>query len=1601
MKKLLSLFLACILLLGILPTSVFAADSVEEALGDVNIYNGDYELGYLSINGAVKKQTYTYFLYESNDGTTKESPAYCVNPTTPGVPQSVGPGESIKYLAEEKASDPKVVGIISNGYPHRSLGELNLDNKYQAYYATKMALWCYLLPNWNIANLKVAPGLTGSELDIGNRILAAAKDIYKRGTTYNYMLSPRMTVTADKSTAYPVTIDGQAYLQQVFTVWSETWVYDYDVTVSFSDPGSVPDGTKIVDANNNEITAVTTQPTSDGYAGTFKVLYPASSVEGQSGNVQLSLSAPVAQYAAMYAVCQEKDKYGELQNYICDLDNNVRLDVAAISSYANGGEPGPDETALKIVKLEEGTEFPLEGAVFSVYDPEGRKVGSFSTGPDGTVVIPLTLEGHYTVTEEIPPRYHLLPEERTQHADVEYDKTATLTFWNAPYGSLRVEKRSDTGDALSGVTIQIKHIETGETRTGQTRNGVIVFDELAPGGWEVRELAGIEGWIAETDTVQTVAVVTGQESTATIINKELPGLRITKYERGSMELMPNVSFEIFRDAESLGIFQTDEFGQILLTNCQPGTYRVEERNTGGDSHVLDTTPQEVELEAGDGIKDLVFFNDRLPGIHLVKVDSSDLSQPIANARFRFEAVDGSFGPEEYTTSEDGTIDLSKLPVGTYVVTELECPGYVVDDAQRIIHLDGGDQAQFVFTNSKLPSLHLYKESADGTPLGGVTYRLSKIEDGSRYLDRITSSTGEITWDGLEPGVYSLQEVTTVSDHILDPTEYHVQLFPGKDATICLQNDKRPNLTIWKHDADTGAPVPGTVFLVKGADGHSVAEVTTGPDGSATVSNLMPGVYEVIEKSVPSPYLPDADPQLVTLYPNRDRDVYFENHKRPTVTIQKESSVTHDPIQYAEFHITWSSNKTETGEQRDLGTFQTDEAGQIILEGIEDGWLTIKETKPAPGYQLPDDPVTEVYVKGGENKTVTIPNTPLSALVVYKQDSVTGAGISGCRFQLKYLGGEVSGSGGTVIGTYTTSANGSFTVTGLKKGYYICEEMESDSGHVIDAAPQSFYISGEDQDIVTLYFSNAPKGAILVKKVSSADNSPLSDAEFLVTKSDGSVVGDANGKFVTDSTGTFLVEGVEPGTTLVIKETRAKPGYLLDDTPQTVQVKEGQTVTVEFRNQPMGNLIIHKLSSKDKTPLEGVQFKITYADGSYLPDEGGKLSSNGLYWTNAEGQIVLSGITGIVVVTEVESIPGYTIDPNTQSQTVVVNPDDTQELWFYNSPVGGVEFTKVNEADKTETISGVTFEIRRVSDDALVDTVTTGKDGKVFLPLEADNYYAVETDCPDTFKLDPTPIYFTVKDGEITRKTVTNKAFSGILLHKIDADTQKGIYGVTFLLYDSNMNPVDQFTTDQNGYAYIDTLELSGKVYLRELENEGYIVDEQLKTVYVKPGETTEITWENRAITGQIQIVKKSADYNPTNGLPAGTLLEGAVFEIYDKAGNLVDTIRSDSRGLAVSKPLPLSRYTIREVKAPANYGVNETELTAYLEHEGQIVKFEVTNKSLTTGVSITKTGPKEIIAGQPVRYTFSGIANSSNVRLDNFYWRERALFLDNLRRNTQ
>ena len=1595
-KRLLSILLAMIMALSILPTTSMAADSVEEALGEIDIYNGGTELSYLMINGRVRTLIYTYYNYVNAKGETREIPAYCVNPNIYGVPQTVGVGESIEYLAEEKTSDPKVLGIVASGYPTRSLEELGLENKYQGYYATKMALWCYLLSNWDINNLKVNSSLTGVELQRAQKMLAAAKDIYARGTAWTEVLSPEITCTPDRDTAYQVTIDGKQYKQQVFTFWSKTWVCDYSVEVFFTDPASVPEGTRIVDMDNRDITTITTEGTGDGYAGKFKVLYPLESVQGETGSVQLSFRTNVYKYAVYYAVCAEKDQYGNIQNYVVDTDPTTTMSLSAYSNYADSGEE-PPETGLRILKYETGTEIPISGCRFEVIGPDGDSVGVFVTNGDGRIEIPLKKSGNYTVIERDAASHYVISEEPAQNVTVVYDEVAEVTFFNDPFGTLRIEKRSNTGQKLQGAVITIEHIESGQTFTQETSSaGVAIFDEIPLGAYRIQEETAPVGWQLD-DTVYTATVVAGETTTIPIINEELPGLRIIKYDRKNMVAMPDVTFAVYRDGEFLGNFQTDQFGEILLTNVEPGTYRAFEVDTGDEGYILDTTPQEVELHAGDGIKELLFFNDVKPGLRLVKVDSDDPSKAIPNAVFEIESVEGTYGPQEFRTDENGEIDLSMLPAGSYVVTEKSCDGYIIDEAQRIIELKPNEDAQFVFTNHIKPSLQLIKLSSDGSRLAGVTFRIAKIEDGSHYLDRTTSSTGEILISDLEPGVYSVRELSSVPNHIPDDTEHHVELFPGQTSTITLTNDRRPNLYIHKSDADTGVPIPHTVYLVKGADGHSIAEVETDENGVAVVENLLPGVVEVIEKSVPEPYLLAEESQLVTLFPNRDRDVYFENYKRPVIEIIKENEVTHDPLENVPVQVWYASNNTDTGEYNDLGVFYTDEEGRIVLSdpdlSLRDGWFRIEELEPPAGFSLTESSKQEAFIAAGEGHTFRIYNRPNSAICVWKYDSESGAAIEGAVFQVRYLSGNTSGTGGTVIGTYRTSINGSFTVTDCKPGTYIIEELSSDGSHVIDTPPQTVYLSGEEQEVIQVYFGNSPMGSLLIKKVSSADNSPISDVQFFVTESDGTVVGDGNGYFTTDSAGTILIGGIEPGTTLVVKETRAKEGFLLDDTPQTAQIQAGQTVTLEFRNQPKGNLIVHKLSSTDKKPLEGVQFKITYADGSYLADENGHLSSNGLYWTNSEGQIVLSNVTGTLVVTEVQSIEGFTIDPNTQSQTVVVNPDDTQELWFYNDPVGGIEIIKVSESRTSERIPDTTYEIRRM-DDALVDTITTDRNGRAFLSLEDGSYYAVEIEANPNFILDDTPHYFEVKDGQVTTLRLTNAARSGILIHKVDQNGE-GIYGVTFLLYDEDRNPIGEFTSDDDGWVYItaddlpDGANTSGRFYLRELEAaEGYILDEEYKTVYVRPGHTAEIEWVNEAITGQIQIWKKSADDNAINGFPAGTPLEGAVFEIYNKANALVDTIESDSRGLAVSKPLPLGRYIVKEVSSPQYYSVSEEEVTVYLEHEGQIVQIEFLNESVYTNVSIGKSGYTEVVPGQEIRYTFKDIANNSTVPLDSFYWRD-------------
>ena len=1069
---------------------------------------------------------------------------------------------------------------------------------------------------------------------------------------------------------------------------------------------------------------------------------------------------------------------------------------------------------------------------------------------------------------------------------------------------------------------------------------------------------------------------------------------------------------------------------------------------------------------------------------VLKKTAGGTTTGLAGARFSIYFNGQIVGSD--ITNAQGEIYVENAATGLWSFVETAAPdGFCVDPTPKSVYVDvteGDREYTVAAVNYEKPDMKIIKRDAmSGKPIAGTVFSIKSVT-GSYSTSVTTGTDGSATLSAIPAGVYVVREESVPEPYIVTNTEQTVALRPGKTSEVTFVDYEKPGLEIVKKNIANGEPIEGVTYRIEQIDGSFSTSATTDNHGRIFLESIPVGSYKVTEINVPNHVILCPIPQEVALKPGETSTVTFFNALKPSLEIRKVDSVTGDPIKGAKFQIWYGSNHTDTGELNDLGTYFSDASGKIILPEIKDGWYKVTELEPASGYAIKEPATQECFISGGESKVLTFENTPLSAIIIRKVDSESGQPLEGAWFRIRYLGGT-SGTGGTVVGEYKTSSNGTIVATGLKAGTYVCEEISAPDGYVITDATETVYLSGKDQDVITvtfgndkmgsllivkkdavigapisdveflvtdsdgsvigttngryvtdsagtiridgltpgmtviarevrakdgyilddtpqnikikrssvmtLEFRNQPRGGVLVKKVDAVTNAPISDVEFLVTDSGGNLIGNANGKFVTDSAGTFTITDITPGTTLVIKETRAKAGYILDDTPQTVKVKSNEVVTVEFRNAPKGNLIIVKQDSVTKDPLEGVEFKIVYADGSYVDAAGGTLSSTGLYRTDKAGKITISGISGTVVVTEIETIPGYTIDENTRTQTVVVNPNDTQTLYFYNTPVGGLQIIK-SDKDSGKRISGVKFEIRKMNGE-IIGTFTTDSDGVIYLPEAESGWYTVtELEAASGYLLDTTPHRIEVKDGQTATLEITNHKSSRILLHKVDKATGKGIYGAVFLLYDSNHNPIGEYVTDQDGYIYADEGLADGRYYLREIKAApGYVLDPELKTIYIRYGSTTEIEWSNTAECGQIQIIKKSADDNATNGLPAGTLLEGAVFEIYDKAGNVVDTIKSDRNGRAVSKTLPLSRYTIREIKAPANYSINPTVMTAYLEFNGQIVTFEVQNTSVSTGVSIKKTGPVQAVPGQPIRYVFSQIKNSSNVALDSFYWRDQ------------
>mgnify|MGYP000226320784 CR=1 FL=1 len=513
-------------------------------------------------------------------------------------------------------------------------------------------------------------------------------------------------------------------------------------------------------------------------------------------------------------------------------------------------------------------------------------------------------------------------------------------------------------------------------------------------------------------------------------------------------------------------------------------------------------------------------------------------------------------------------------------------------------------------------------------------------------------------------------------------------------------------------------------------------------------------------------------------------------------------------------------------------------------------VVAKEIRAPENYALDSTPQT-ITVQAGEVSQLVYYDKPLCNLTLLKRDAVTKKLLSKAEFIVKDSTGTPIGPNN---GRYITGSDGTVTVTGLQpNSTVIVSEDKAPTGYIKDSTPKTIVVKSGVPNSLT--FDNEPSSTLIIHKyIEGTENEPIAGVCFKVTDGSGAAVGPDDGVYYTDKAGEIVLNGLEPGTTVIAREIKTVDGFVLDGTPQDILIKAGEVQHLTFWNKRQGALIVNKLSSQDrKTPLEGVTFRITTATGEFVPDENGKISSNGLYFTDKDGKITIHGVVGTLVVTETATIPGYTIDEASRTQTVVVNPNDTQTLHFTNTPSTTLVIEKYIEGTTTP-LKGVTFLVTD-SSGAVVGRSNgefiTDENGRVVIhDLEpGTTVTAREVKTVDGFVLDSSPKSILIKAGEVQTLRFYNVRAGGLTVIKKDEKTGERIPGVQFEIRKMDGEIVGTYTTDENGVIYLPEAE-NGWYTVTELKAaEGYRLDDTPHRVEVRDGQTATLEITNKAISG--------------------------------------------------------------------------------------------------------------------------------------------------------
>ena len=1191
----------------------------------------------------------------------------------------------------------------------------------------------------------------------------------------------------------------------------------------------------------------------------------------------------------------------KLQTSVTATMNVDRYDVYVASTNASGVqpvilvEPAVKQSAaqllfvnqevaqgtvrVRILKTDEAGA-GLAGCTFELTYPGQKAPLTGVSSSSGEVVFnDLPLNTNVMIKETAAPEGYTLLPAKTVNTGTKSGQTIELQLANSTDHTFKIHKISSAdGRNLMGATFEIRGIDSDYKRSFTTDAlGEITVQgrDLPKGSFEVYETAAPEGYVTDGSDIQTFEWSNTKDIELTFKNAPQGGIRIYKYDKDTTMPLPGATFEIRRDGQVLATLKTDVNGVAEMKDLTKGFYQVVEVEAPA-GYLKDDQVHEVYIDPTADptkiIREVNIANTKKLSIRIVKIDKQT-KVPLSG--WKFDVFYNDAHLTSVTTNENGEVMLTNLQPGTYRIKETggDTEHYNMDAPEQTVELvkDQAEIPTLTFANTPKTHFGIYKiDDETHRPIEGVTFAIYR--DGKLLGNYTTDANGRIWLPYAEPGTYQAQEIITDPHYILNSEMFTIENNSEYPTFFTIPNKIKKDITVKKIDKDTGKPLQGVVFQGF-KDGKSIGYFTTGADGMFTISYADSGTYTFREYHTLAGYMLNKEPITIEHTTDGNVDIIIDNTKQKKFEVVKIDSQTKQPLAGVQFKI-WRDATL-------LGDYTTDENGKITIEKALAGTYKVQEVATLKEYILNDKPY-EIEHTTDKDTSLTIENTKKPGLSITKIDAETKKPLSGAVFKLTRANGDV------VKEDIRTSEDGTAFVEGLDAADYIVTEITAPGGYIIDRTPHP--VSLEESKTYTLTLENEKKPGLLIKKVDAQTHKALPGATFKITRGDGSVVRES---VTTDIDGIAHLPELETGT-YIVTETRAPDGYVIDETPKTVELRAGQTYEVVFSNSRSYGLQIRKTIKGTNKPLSGCVFQVAKANGEII----------GKYTTNSAGLATVSGLEdGVYVVTELS--------------------------------------------------------------------------------------------CPEGYRLDSTPQNVIVKSGELATVEFQNEKLASIRIKKIDAVTKKGIYGVRFLVKDEANNLIGEYSTDQDGYIELRDILTDGKSEIKLKVEEiaaaqGYVLDSTVRTLRIRRGETTELVVENTPVLGQIQVVKKSSQDNPVANQLKGSLLQGAVFEIENaETGRIVDTITSDSRGIAASNPLPLGRYFVREIKAPRFYQLNTQKVEVKLKAEGDVVRIEMYNDAASIKTSIKKTGNYTVDAGDNMRYDITNVANQSNVPLDNFFWHDR------------